>query len=176
MRGRQPRPDRSQLPHAGSSGLVRSPWTSYHPDPEGPMVSKWWERAHTLVRRATLFSFLVACFAAELLGSMGRTKDRASQMSQGLSYNAFLKVTAQLRLQYQELLNLQSSQQCVKETLKTLEPHAHATYSDASTVLLVAVSAQRSAKAQVRLQASQQSEGDGEDPSEPHCSPGSTCR
>ena len=35
MRGRQPRPDRSQLPHTGSRSLVRSPWTSYHPDPQG---------------------------------------------------------------------------------------------------------------------------------------------
>ena len=33
-RGRQPRPDRSQLPHTGSRSLERSPWTSYHPDPE----------------------------------------------------------------------------------------------------------------------------------------------
>ena len=43
----------------------------------------------------------------------------------------------------------------MKETLKTLARHAHATNSDASTVHLVAVSAQRSAKVQVRLQASQ---------------------
>ena len=45
MRGRQPRSDRSQLPHIGSRNLVRSPWTSYHPDPEGPIVSNWrWPR------------------------------------------------------------------------------------------------------------------------------------
>ena len=104
------------------------------------------DRPHTLVRRTrnisvarrcptwlslpclrflflTLFSFLVPCFAAELLGSMGRTKDRASKMSQGLSNNAVLEVTVQLRLQYQELLNLQASQQCVKETLKTQACH-----------------------------------------------------
>ena len=33
----------------------------------------------------TLFFFLVACFAAELFVSIGRTKDRASQISQGLN-------------------------------------------------------------------------------------------
>ena len=67
----------------------------------------------------------------------------------------FLEVTAQLRLQNQELLDLQASQQCVKETMKTLARHAHTTYYDASTVHHVAVSAQRLAKAQVRLLASQ---------------------
>ena len=101
---------------------------------------------------------------------MGRTKDRASEMSQGSSNNALLEVTVQLRLQYQELLNLQASQQCVKETLKTQARHTHATNSDASTVHPVAVSAQRSVEAQVRLQASQQREVDGEDPSVPHSS------
>ena len=74
---------------------------------------------------------------------------------QGLRNSAFLEVTAHLRLQNQELLDLQASEQCVKEMTKTLAHHAHATYSDASTVHHVAASAHRPAKAQVRLLASQ---------------------
>ena len=102
---------------------------------------------------------------------MGRTKDRASQISKGLSYSALLEVTAQLGLQYPELLDLQASQQCVKETLKTLARLVHATNSDASTIHPVAVSAQRSAKAHVRLQASQRRKtGTVEDPSVQHSS------
>ena len=95
----------------------------------------------------TLFSFLVACFAAELLGSRKRTKDRASQMSQGPSNNALLEVTDQLRLQYQELLNLQASQQSVKGTVKTQACHTPATNSDASTVHPAADSTWKNMKA-----------------------------
>ena len=55
----------------------------------------------------SVFSFLVACFAAELLGptTMGR-KDRNSQNSQSLSNNALLDVIAQLKLQNQELMGV----------------------------------------------------------------------
>ena len=81
---------------------------------------------------------------------MERTKDRASQMSQGPSNNAILEVTVQLRLQYQELLRLQASQQCVKGMVKTQVCHSPATYSDASTVLPVADSARETVKAQAR--------------------------
>ena len=59
MRGRQPRPDRSQLPHTGSRSLVRSLWTSDHPDPEGPMVSKWWPGFRKTTSRGSSVSSLV---------------------------------------------------------------------------------------------------------------------
>ena len=49
-RGRQPRPDRHQLPHTGSRSLEGSQWTSYHPDPEGSMVSKTTSRRKRGVR------------------------------------------------------------------------------------------------------------------------------
>ena len=154
MRTRWPRHRRSRRAaslSAGRVGEATHPGQAYtkHLRLHCPTWLSWsWLRFLLL----TLFSFLVACFAAELLGSMGRTKDGASQISQGLSYNALLEVTAQLRLQYQELVAT------CKETLKTLARHAHATNSDASTVHPVAVSAQRSAEAQVRLQASQRRE------------------
>ena len=116
MRTRWPRHSRSRRAaslSAGRVGEATHPGQAYtkHLRLHYPTWLSWsWLRFLFL----TLFFFLVACFAAELLGSMGRTKDRASQNSQGLSYNALLEVTAQLRLQYPELLDLQASQQCVK--------------------------------------------------------------
>ena len=71
-------------------------------------------------------------------------------MSQGLSNNAILEVTVQLRLHYQELLNLQASQQSVKGMVKTQVCHSPATYFDASAVLPVADSARGTVKAQAR--------------------------
>ena len=68
----------------------------------------------------------------------GRTQDRASQMSQGPSNNALLEVTVQLRLQYQELLDLQVSQQSVKGSVMAQACHTPATNSDASAVHPVA--------------------------------------
>ena len=96
---------------------------------------------------------------------MGRTKDRASQMSQGPSNTALLEVIAQLRLQNQELLNLQASQQSVKGTVKaqarmqasqqrvkgtvkTQARHTPATFSDISTIHPAADSAWKHMKAE----------------------------
>ena len=130
---------------AGRVGEATHPRTAYTKHLRCPHYPTW------LSLPCSRFLFLtLSCFAAELLGSMGRTKDRASQMSQGLSNNALLEVTVQ-RLQYQELLYLQVSQQCVKETVKTQACHTPATNSDASTVHPVAVSARGTVKAQVRL-------------------------
>ena len=163
---------------AGRFGEATNSGQTYTKHLRCPHYPTWLSLSWLRFLFLTLFSFLVACFAAELLGSMGRTKDHASQMSQGLSYNAFLEVTAQLRLQNQELLDLQPSQQCVKETTKTLARHAHATYSDASTSLCPEAGQGSSAPACI----SAESEGDGEVPSvqhsshEPRCSPSSTCR
>ena len=64
---RQPRPDRSQLPHTGSRSLVRSPWTSYHPDPEGPMVSKWWPGFRRQLREGSSRKRGVRCLLSLLL-------------------------------------------------------------------------------------------------------------
>ena len=147
MRTRSPRHRRFRRAaslSAGRVGEATHPGQACTKHLRCPLYPTWLSLSWLRFLFLTLFSFLVACFAAELLGSMGRTKDRASKMSQGLSYNALLEVTVQLRLQYQELLDLQASQQCVKVTLKTPARHAHATNSDASTVHPVAVSAQRS--------------------------------
>ena len=141
---------------AGRVGEATHPGPAYTKHLRCPHYPTWLPLPCSRFLFLTLFSFLVACFAAELLGSMGRTKDRASQMSQGPSNNAIFEVTVQLRLQYQELLNLQASQQCAKGTVKTQACHFPATNSDASTVHPVADSAWRTVKAQVRLQASQQ--------------------
>ena len=157
MRTRWPRHSRAASLSAGRVGEATHPGQAYTKHLRCPHYPTWLSLPCSRFLFLALFSFLVACSASELLGSMRRTKDRVSQMSQGLSYNALLEVTAQLRLQYQELLDLQASQQCVKETVKTLARHAHATNSDASTVHPIAVSAQRSAEAQARLLASQQS-------------------
>ena len=68
-------------------------------------------RPRTQFSPLSVFSFLVACFAAELPGSttMGR-KDRNSQKSQSLSNYAFLEVIAQLKLQNQEFMGLLATQ------------------------------------------------------------------
>ena len=81
---------------------------------------------------------------------MGRTKDRVSPLSQGPSNIALLEVIAQLRLQYQELLNLQASQQSVKGTVMAQARHTPATFSDAPTVHPAADSTWGTVKAQAR--------------------------
>ena len=137
MRTRRPRHRRFHRVaslSAGRVGVATHPGQAYTKHLRCPHFPTWLSLPCLRFLFLTLFSFLVACFAAELLGSMGRTKDRASRMSQGLSNNVLLEVTEQLRLQYQELLNLQASQQCVKEMLKTQARHTHAANSDASTV------------------------------------------
>ena len=65
---------------------------------------------------------------------MGRTKDRASQMSQGPSNNALLEVLAQLRQQNQELLDRLASQQSVNGSVMAQARHTPATFSDAPPV------------------------------------------
>ena len=71
-------------------------------------------------------------------------------MSQHPSNNALLEVTVQLRLQFQEVLDLQASQPRVKGSVKTQACHTPATFSDASTVHPVADSARGTEKAQAR--------------------------
>ena len=52
--------------------------------------------------------------ATELFGSMGRTKDRVSPLTQGSSSNALLEVIAQLRQQNQVLLFRPYVHDCVE--------------------------------------------------------------
>ena len=76
-------------------------------------------RAHNF-RLLSVFSFLVECFAAKLLGSatMGR-KYRNSQNLQSLSISALLEVNAQLKLQNQELMGLLATQQSSRDPGRT---------------------------------------------------------
>ena len=83
---------------------------------------------------SSLFSFFVAGSATELLGSMGRTKDRVSPFSQGSSNNALLKVIAQLRQQNEELFDRLASQQSVNGSVMAQARHTPATNSVASMV------------------------------------------
>ena len=73
-------------------------------------------RPHSPFPPLSVFSYLVACFAAELPGptTMGR-KDRNSQNSQSLSNNALLEVIAQLKLQNQELVRLLATEQSARD-------------------------------------------------------------
>ena len=93
----------------------------------------------------------MACSATGLLGSMGRTKDRVSPLSQGSSNNAFLEVIAQLRLQNQEMLDRLASQLSVKGTVKAQARHTPAANSDVSMVHLAADSAWKTKKAKSEL-------------------------
>ena len=64
----------------------------------------------------SVFSYLVACFAAELPGTTKRgRKDRNTQNSQSLSNNALFEVNAQLKLQNQGLMSLLATQQSSRE-------------------------------------------------------------
>ena len=99
---------------------------------------------------SSLFSFLVAGSATELVGSMGRTKDHASQMSQGLSYNALLEVIVQLRQQNKELLDRLASLQSVNGSVMAQARHTPATFSDAPSFLFAAGSTWETVKAQAR--------------------------
>ena len=64
----------------------------------------------------SVFSFLVACFAAELPGSTTRgRKGRNTQNSQSLSNKALFEVNAQLKLQNQGLMSLLATQQSSRE-------------------------------------------------------------
>ena len=71
-------------------------------------------------------------------------------MSQGLSYNAFLEVTAQLRLQNQELSDRLASQQSVNGSVMAQARHTPATFSDAPSVHPAAGSTWETVKAQAR--------------------------
>ena len=83
MRGRQPRPDRSQQPHTGSRSLERSLWTSYHPDPEGSMVSKWWPG----FRKTTSRSFFAEAGSSvsSLAPSLSKATPACTRMSHSQS-------------------------------------------------------------------------------------------
>ena len=131
---------------AGRVGEAPHPDQAYTKHLRCPHYPTWLSLPCLRFLFLTLFSFLVACFAAELLGSMGRTKDRASQMSWGLSNNALLEVTVQLRQQNQVLLNRLASQQSVNRSVMGQARHTPATISIASMVHPAADSAWKTKK------------------------------
>ena len=122
-------------------------------------------RSHDFVFHLCSLSWWRASLPSSL-GSMGRTKDRASKMSQESSNDALLEVIAQLRQQNQVLLDRLASQQSVNGSVMVQARHTPATISDAPSVHPAADSAR----------------GDSEGPGAPHtsheffCLNGSSCR
>ena len=90
-------------------------------------------RSHDFVFHLCSLSWWRASLPSSL-GSMGRTKDRASKMSQESSNDALLEVIAQLRQQNQVLLDRLASQQSVNESVMAQARHTPATISDAPPV------------------------------------------
>ena len=106
-------------------------------------------RSHDFVFHLCSLSWWRASLPSSL-GSMGRTKDRASKMSQESSNDALLEVIAQLRQQNQVLLDRLASQQSVNESVMAQARHTPATISDAPSVQLAADSTCGTVKAQAR--------------------------
>ena len=71
-------PQKVLLPHTGSRSLVRSPWTSYHPDPEGPTVSKWPGFRKTTSRR---FFAEAGSSVSSLVPSLSKATPACTRMS-----------------------------------------------------------------------------------------------
>ena len=123
----------------------------------------------------TLFFFLVACFSAELLGSMTNEGPCLSDFN-GSQLQCVTRGHCSAGTPISGTVGHASVQQCVKETLKTLARLAHATNSDAShgtpyCSLCPEVGQGPSAPAGL----SAEKDRDGEDPSVQHSSHETRC-